>query len=31
MSIITSVIAVGSAIGAVLFSIWMLKQLLSSN
>ena len=31
MSIIVSVISVGSAIGAVLFSLWVVKQIFTSN
>jgi uncharacterized membrane protein YciS (DUF1049 family) len=31
MAMITTIFAVGSAIGAVLFSLWMLKQLFASN
>jgi hypothetical protein len=31
MSIIASVCAVGTAIGAVLFSIWLLQQLFTSK
>ena len=31
MAIISTFFSVASAIGAVLFSVWMLKQLFSSN
>jgi uncharacterized membrane protein YciS (DUF1049 family) len=31
MAMIATIFAVGSAIGAVLFSLWMLKQLFASN
>jgi uncharacterized membrane protein YciS (DUF1049 family) len=31
MALIATVCAVGTAIGAVVFSVWMLKQMLASN
>jgi len=31
MAMIATICAVGTAIGAVLFSVWMLKQLFASN
>jgi len=31
MAMITTICAVGTAIGAVLFSLWMLKQLFTSH